>query len=145
MYSSVWFGSKPYINPDRPMHLPLKLGIYDLMGSEILVLYFWLAPFHLSEFKALSGGFSVSTVAAVSCSSPIWENLSSGYQHYPLKGLNLRYMYCGQNTFLNKLKYINTSNIKWCSYWFVFIFIFFGFKVRYIYRQLMAFFREVIF
>ena len=30
---------------------------------------------------------------------PIWDNLPSGYQHYPLKGINLRYMYCGQKHF----------------------------------------------
>ena len=46
---------------------------------------------------------------------------------------------------MNKLKYINMSSRKWCSYWYVLIFIIFDFKVRSIYRKLMAFFREVIF
>ena len=30
------------------------------------------------------------------CSSPRWENLPSGHQWYPLKGLSLGYMYWGQ-------------------------------------------------
>ena len=32
----------------------------------------------------------------MSCSSPRWENLPSGHQHYLLKGINLGYMYWGQ-------------------------------------------------
>ena len=31
-----------------------------------------------------------------SCSIPRWDNLPSGHQRYPLKGLNLWYMYWGQ-------------------------------------------------
>ena len=62
--------------------------------------------------------------------SPRQEILTSGYHNYQLKGLNLRYMYFSQKTFLNKLKYINMIIKKWCSYWYVFIFINFGFKVR---------------
>ena len=34
-----------------------------------------------------------------SCSSPRWDNLPSGHQRYPLKGLNLGYMYWGQKHF----------------------------------------------
>ena len=30
------------------------------------------------------------------CSSPIWDNLPSGHQRYPLKGLNLGCIYWGQ-------------------------------------------------
>ena len=79
-----------------------------------------------------------------SCSSPRWDNLTSGYQIHSLKGLNLQYMYCVQKHFMNKLKYISMSSIKWCSYWYISIFNIFGFKVRYMYRKLMAFFRYVI-
>ena len=32
-------------------------------------------------------------------SSPRREKLTSGYQNYPLKGLNMRYMYCNQKHF----------------------------------------------
>ena len=35
-------------------------------------------------------------VALMCCSSPRWDNLPSGHQHYPLKGLNLGCMYWGQ-------------------------------------------------
>ena len=31
-----------------------------------------------------------------SCSSPRWDNLPSGHQRHPLKGLNLGYMYWDQ-------------------------------------------------
>ena len=82
----------------------------------------------------------ISYRLVLSCSRPWWESLPSGYHYYLLKGLNLRYMYCVQNHFLNKLKYINISCRKWCSYWYFFG----GFKVRYIYRKLMAFFVEVV-
>ena len=81
----------------------------------------------------------------MSGSRTIWEKLTSGYHNYSLKGLNLRYMYFSQKNFLNKLKYINMISRKWCSYWYALIFINFGFKVRYMYRKIMAFFREVIF
>ena len=37
------------------------------------------------------------------------------------------------------------SSRKWCSYRYALILIIFGFKVRHMYRKLMAFFREVIF
>ena len=66
MYLSVWFGSKSYINPDRPVHFPVNLGIIDLMGSSLLVFYFRFANFHPSEFKEFLGGFAVPAVAAVS-------------------------------------------------------------------------------
>ena len=33
---------------------------------------------------------------------------------------------------------------KWCAYWYVFCFVL-GFKLRYMYRKLMTFFREFIF
>ena len=39
------------------------------------------------------------TLAVMSCSSPIWDNLPSGHQRYPLFGLNLGYMYWGQKQF----------------------------------------------
>ena len=52
----------------------------------------------------------------LSGSNHIREKLTSGYHNYPLKGLNLRYMYCGKNDLLNKLKYINTSRRKWYLY-----------------------------
>ena len=52
MYSSAWFGPDSFINPDRPVHLPVNLGNANLTGSDILVLYFLLAPFHPSEFEA---------------------------------------------------------------------------------------------
>ena len=52
---------------------------------------------------------------------PQKRKLTSGYHNYPLKGLNLRYMYLVKKTFLNKLKYINMSNRKWCSYWYVLV------------------------
>ena len=32
-----------------------------------------------------------------SCSSPRWGNLPSGHQRYSLKGINLGYMYWGEN------------------------------------------------
>ena len=32
----------------------------------------------------------------LNCSSPRWDNLPSGHQQYPLKGINLGYMYWGQ-------------------------------------------------
>ena len=35
-------------------------------------------------------------VLAMSCSSPRWDSLPSGHQRYPLKGLNLGYIYWGQ-------------------------------------------------
>ena len=35
----------------------------------------------------------ICTYFYMSCSSPRWDNLPSGYQIHPLKGLNLRYMY----------------------------------------------------
>ena len=35
-------------------------------------------------------------MVSYSGSSPRWENLPSGYHNYPLKGLNLRCMYCSQ-------------------------------------------------
>ena len=52
----------------------------------------------------------------LSGSVPRQEKLTIGYHNYPLKGLNLRYMYCSKNTFLNKLEYINIRSRKWCSY-----------------------------
>ena len=61
-----WFGPKPYINPDRPVHLPVNLGIAYLMVSALLVLYFWFAPFRPSGFEAFLGDFAFSAVAAVS-------------------------------------------------------------------------------
>ena len=41
-------------------------------------------------------------VAEGSVSIPRGEKLTSGYHNYPLKGLNLRYIYCSKN----KSKYI---------------------------------------
>ena len=78
-------------------------------------------------------------------SSPRWEKLIIGYHNYPLKGINLRYMYCSKKMFLNKLKYINMISRKCCSYWYVLIVINFGFKVRYMYCKIMFFFWEVMF
>ena len=49
--------------------------------------------------KPLQQKVSATSTLDISCSSPRWENLTSGYQIYPLKGLNLRYMYCGQKHF----------------------------------------------
>ena len=83
-------------------------------------------------------------VVLLSGSSPRWEKLTIGYHNYPLKGINFWYMYCSKNHFLNKFKYINMKIKKWYSYLFVLIFIIFGFKVRYMYRKIVAFFREVI-
>ena len=62
----VWFGPKSCINPYRPVHLPVNLGIANLMGSAILVLYFRFAPFYPSDFEALAGGSAVLDVATVS-------------------------------------------------------------------------------
>ena len=39
-----------------------------------------------------------------SFSIPRWENLPSGHQRYPLKGLNLGYMYWGQKNFSEKIE-----------------------------------------
>ena len=69
----------------------------------------------------------------VSGSRPRWEKLTSGYHYYPLKGLNLRYMYCSQNHFS---EYIEIYRYKQQKVVFIFIclyFINFGFKVRYMY------------
>ena len=79
MYLLVWFGPKSYINPDRPVHLPVNLGIDDFMGSDLLVLYFRLAPFHPSEFESLSGIFSVLAVSAVSMDPVGFSMISSCY------------------------------------------------------------------
>ena len=76
---------------------------------------------------------------------PKTRKITSGYQNYMLTGLNLRYMYLSQKQFSDSLKYINMSSMKWCSYYYVFIFINFCFKVRYMYRTIMDFLREVIF
>ena len=55
--------------------------------------------------KATSGNRSKGTTSRPpsepshnqqSCSRPRWDNLPSGHQRYPLKGLNLGYMYWGQ-------------------------------------------------
>ena len=48
------------------MHLPENLGVSDLMGSDLLVLYFRFSPFHPSGFEAFSGGFALSDVLDVS-------------------------------------------------------------------------------
>ena len=66
MYLLVWFGQKSYINTDRPINLPVNLGIANLMGSDLLVLYFRFDPLNPSDFKVFSDGFAMSAVAAVS-------------------------------------------------------------------------------
>ena len=50
----------------------------------------------VSYTRIVLGRVCISFLHEVSCSSPIWDNLSSGHQRYPLKGLNLGYMYWGQ-------------------------------------------------
>ena len=65
MYSSVWFGPESYINPGRPVHLPVNLGNSNLTLSDLLVLYFCLAYFHPSDFDAFLVIFAVSAVSAV--------------------------------------------------------------------------------
>ena len=40
-----------------------------------------------------------SVISTQGCSSPRWEKLPSGYHNYPLKGLNLDYMYFSQKQF----------------------------------------------
>ena len=46
--------------------------------------------------KSDGGIFRIPLFCAMSCSSPIWDNLPSGNQRYLLKGLNLGHMYWGQ-------------------------------------------------
>ena len=45
-----------------------------------------------------------------------------------------------RNSFLNKLKFINMRNRMWYLYSNIQIFINFGFKLRYVYRKIIAFF-----
>ena len=47
---------------------------------------------------------------------PIGEKLANRYHNNLLKGINLRFIYCGQNNYLNKSEFINMSSIKWCLY-----------------------------
>ena len=66
-----------HINPYRLVHLPVILGTADLMGSPLLVLYFWFTSFHPSDFKEFSGTFSVSDVAALSMDTVGFSMISS--------------------------------------------------------------------
>ena len=77
MHSSVWFVSKSYVNTDRKVHLPVNLGIANLMLSALLVLYFRFAPFHPSYFEAFSGGFAVSAVVDVSMEPVVFSVIYS--------------------------------------------------------------------
>ena len=67
----------------------------------------------------------------MSGSTPRWKKLCSGYQNYPLKGLNLRYMYHWKLSI-----WAEDSGAHIDMFWF---YIIFGFKIRYMYRKIMAF------
>ena len=72
-------------------------------------------------------------------SSPRWENITSGYHSYLLKGLNLRYMYCSKNNFSEKIEINQYEQQKVGLILICFYFINFGFKLRYMYRKTMEF------
>ena len=89
-------------------HNKLHYGVVDLVGK-------YFEPNHVCDDLLIFAGCAVKIPN--SGSSPRIEILTSVYHNYPLKGLNLRYIYCGQLFLMNKLKYINTSSRNWCSYW----------------------------
>ena len=77
----------------------------DTLCQDVIVkdIYQVSVPFQiLEEGESPLPGWTKSTGHIifdinVSCSSPRWYNLPSGHQRYPLKGLNLGYMYWGKN------------------------------------------------
>ena len=126
----------------------LDMGFPKDLGLELILYSYSIRDFIKSwpiNSDPWSYVISICLGYLESVSSPRWEKLPSGYHNYPLKGLIWSTCILVKNNFLNKLKYINTSRRNWCLYWYVFIFINFGFKVRYMHRKLTVFFREVTF
>ena len=46
----------------------------------------------------------ITTFLSKGCSIPRWETFPRGYHNYSFKGLNLRYIYCSQKHFYEKIE-----------------------------------------
>ena len=74
------------------------------------------------DIVAVNESLLPETIMSMIGCIPIWEKLTNRYHNNLLKGINSRYIYCGQNNYLNKSGFINMSSIEWCLYWDILIY-----------------------
>ena len=86
----IWYQSIPaeYAN-EHVQGSPKLLRILQSHHTVLGIEESQPTPYHKPHYL-------LSNQLVLSGSSPRWEKLISGYHVYPLKGLNLRYMYCSQ-------------------------------------------------